>query len=218
MAKPVPPAPRNLGAGLQALSDLQLLRRVGGQDRAAFDVLFRRFYPKLLAFCTRAVGEQTLAEEVADDAMLVVWRNAGRFKGESQVTTWVHGIAYRLCRKAMSKRFRHEQHQGDAAMEQVVDPNPNTDPAQAQAADDFTRQLARSVADLSPEHQTTVRLVSAGHSYAEVAQVMDCPENTVKTRMFYARKRLRETLAQSGDARGGAGPTDSSTNNNRSPL
>lgn len=194
----IPHAPPPVTPG--AMDDSALLHRIGNHDTAAYDELFRRYYSRLCQFAVKMLDQNDLAEEVVDDAMMVVWRKAGAFRGDSQVSTWLFGIAYRLCRRALSDRYRRERNHlrqsDDDALSRFADDDPAANPEHVSEVNGFKRSLDAALARLSVEHQSTVQFVVLGRTYGEIARIMDCPENTVKTRMFHARSQLRKFLQQ----------------------
>lgn len=169
--------------------ELALLRRIAGRDRAAFHELFEAFYRRLSRFCARLLNDPQLVEEVVNDTMMVVWRKAESFNARSQVSTWMFGIAYRLAMKALaSRQLRaggieyHGALQGDAGSS-----------VETQLEDTEVRELLGvALMRLSPDHRAVLELAYfMGYSCAEIAGIVDCPVNTVKTRLFKARERLR---------------------------
>lgn len=186
-----PAARPGLNAGQAELHDVQLLRRVAEQDHLAFEALYRSFFPRLTRFLDRMTRSTNLIEEIVNDTMYVVWRKADTFDRTSKVSTWIFSIAYRTALKA----FR--------AVDQPVEDDFGH--IEAEAADEpdsvmGQRQLQASVSkaiDALPFEQRTVVNLAYYHSmgYQEIAETMDCPVNTVKTRMFHARKRLKSSLS-----------------------
>jgi len=170
--------------------DLVLLRRIAGSDRAAFHELFEAYYHRLLRFSTRLLNDRQLVEEVVNDTMLVVWRKAESFNARSRVSTWIFGIAYRLAMKALAARQRRARvvDDSDGAILDVAVPG-----VAAQFEDNETRELLEAaLLRLSPEHRAVLILAYfKGYSCAEIAAIVQCPVNTVKTRLFKARGRLR---------------------------
>lgn len=169
--------------------EVALLRRIAGGDRAAFHALFGVYYRRLSRFCTRLLSDPQLVEEVVNDTMMVVWRKAESFNARSRVSTWIFGIAYRIAMKALASQQSHtsviEYHgemQGEAA------PSVAT-----QVEDTEGRELLESaLLRLSPEHRAVLELAYfMGYSCAEIAAIVKCPVNTVKTRLFNARGRLK---------------------------
>ena len=164
-----------------------LLARVAGGDRRAFSDLYRLFQPRLYGYLRRLLRAETDIEEVLDDVMFVVWKDAARFRGDARLSTWVFGIAYRKALKVMRSERRYRKLLDDSA--DLADTTG--------AADDQREWIAVALARLSPDHRQVIELTyGGGFSCSEIAQIAGCPVNTVKTRMFHARRRLRMLLPQ----------------------
>jgi RNA polymerase sigma factor (sigma-70 family) len=168
------------------------LNAVAAQDHDAFDRLYRQYYPRLMDFLARLVGRAGLAEEVVNDTMYVVWSRAGSFAGRSRVSTWIFGIAYKQAIKRLEREGRARldrlPQDWEARAENVgVDSEIST----LQLEELLNKALGR----LTPRHRSVVELTyHFGYSYSEIAEIMGCPVNTVKTRMFHARAKLRRIL------------------------
>jgi len=176
-------------------SDLDLLRLIGDGDQQAYNTLFRRFYPRLCQFCSRLLRQHDLIEEVVSDTLFVVWRSAERFKGQSKVSTWIFGIAYRQSMKALDKQRRRGMQTAQDNFLENLPAEPATSDPQLRSLDQRRwRQAREAINQLNPDAQAALYLVAAGHNYADIAKITGCPENTVKTRMFNARRQLRERL------------------------
>ena len=173
-------------AGTDDDRERHLLGLVSAGDRAAITQLYRAYHGRLFKFVFRLTNSYSAAEELVNDVMLLVWRKADSFRGDSKVSTWIFGIAYRMALKRMSRTKMHLAPLGDSD-----EPTVNE---LSQETEDWIESGLRA---LSPAHQLTVVLVFyVGLSYEETAIATDCPVNTVKTRMFHARKKLREALVQ----------------------
>lgn len=166
-----------------------LVRRIGRGDQAALATLYRALYPRLSRFLLRIHRDANAIDELVNEVMMVVWQKAAATEPRSRVSTWVFGIAYRRALKAGERGMRR-------APEQSIDDAPAL---QLGAADGTLEHLesaelaALAMQALSPEQRAVMELVyHEGLNYAEIASVLDCPENTVKTRMFHARRKLRE--------------------------
>lgn len=171
-------------------SDTQLISRVRGGDRHAFEELYRLYRVRLERFLGKLVRHPQLAEEVLDDTLLVVWERAAGFKGESKLSTWIFAIAYRKAMKAL-RRYDAPVEDPDAENRASQD----DDPEQAFGHARLHDLLREAMAELSPEHRGVVELTYFNDlSYREIAEIMDCPVDTVKTRMFYARRHLKRRL------------------------
>ncbi|MFP5393068.1 MAG: RNA polymerase sigma factor [Gammaproteobacteria bacterium] len=167
-----------------------LIGRVAGGDRRAFEALYRAYFPRLTRFLHRMTRSAPLIEEIVNDTLLVVWRTAASFDGGSRVSTWVFAIAYRRACKAFQALDMPVEDSTDEQASQDSDrPDWQFDQqrlAQAVDAALATLPLAQRIAfQLTFYHDMT---------YTEIAAIMECPVNTVKTRMFHARKRLSALL------------------------
>jgi RNA polymerase sigma-70 factor, ECF subfamily len=147
-------------------------------------------------FVTRLVGDATAAEDVVSEAFIDVWRQASRFEGRSAVSTWIMSIA-RF--KALSVRRRRQDAELDDKVAETVADEGST-PEETVLEMDRNTQLRECLKQLTAEHREIVDLVYYhDKSIEEVAVIINVPKNTVKTRMFYARKRLAQLLAQHRD-------------------
>ena len=177
----------NSGSGKGAAEAL-LLRRVADCDRGAFEELFENYHPRLFAFLFRLTRSHGAAEELANDVMLTLWKDAGRFRGESKVSTWIFGIAYRKALSHLKKR--------KLTLVSIKDDDAIVGDTSTQfEREDWVRQ---GIQVLPPKQKLTVMLVYfLGLSCEETASVSGVPVNTVKTRMFHARKSMKKHLAAS---------------------
>jgi RNA polymerase sigma-70 factor (ECF subfamily) len=175
--------------------DAELLRRTADGDRAAFERLYFRLYNPLHRFIGRVTHHGDLCEEILNETMLTVWQKADSFHGDSKVSTWVFGIAYRKSLKALEKSRRW-----NSRMESMSDTLADTTAAVGQPDEKLTQlqiqqRIDRGLKLLNPEQRTAFELTFYfGYSYAEIAQICHCSVNTVKTRMFHARRRLQVHL------------------------
>jgi len=182
-------------ASPEAIDDNELLSRVARKERPAFETLYRRYYRRMFHFALRVVRREEMAEEVVDDAMFAVWTQAGTFQGGSSVSTWLLGIAYRQSLKALERDRKHSRvDSNEELLDQVLDPDPAIDPQMAALIRDDSARLYEAIGALGEHQRVVVELTAMGHSYGEIAQVVGCPENTVKTRMFHARQQLKRLL------------------------
>lgn len=167
--------------------DLAHLSAVANGDRGAFDQLYRDYYEHLFRFCLRVTGRIGLAEDVINESMIVVWRRASEYRATASVSTWIFGIAYRKSLKALAREGRVRS----VSLAEIPEPQaPDTlDDGEVQAA------IHRAIAELPPEHRAVVDLTfHFNRSYQEIAEILDCPVGTVKSRMFHARAKLRPLL------------------------
>ena len=165
--------------------ELELLRQVAAGDRTAFKELYLIYHRRLARFLMRMTSRHDLIEEVINDTLWTVWLKAGDFRGDSLVSTWIVGITYRRALKALR---RHGAPRPMLVEEVVVAPD-------AQLEDENRQWLGLALAELPLEQRMVMEFsYLMGHSCEEIAQIMQCPVNTVKTRMFHAREKLRRSL------------------------
>ena len=171
----------------------ELLARVSARDLQAFEKLYRIYQPRLARFLIAIVQRPQLVEEVLDDTMMVVWQTAANFRGSSKPSTWVFSIAYRKALKAKAKW-------PDPVEDEEYDTRVSNEPG---PDDELHHQrlheaLIEAMSHLSPEHRAVVDLTYFhGMGYREIADIVECPVDTVKTRMFHARRRLKEAMSGS---------------------
>lgn len=182
--------PRADAARAEGADERELIERVRGRELAAFERLYRLYRPRLTRFLSNVVQRPQVLEEVVDDTMMVVWETAGNFRGASKLSTWIFSIGYR---KALKARVRWP----DPVEEDPRDNRMSDEPAPDEQLqqDRLHDALVTAMDSLSPDHRAVVDLTYF-HSmgYREIAEIMHCPVDTVKTRMFHARRRLREAI------------------------
>jgi RNA polymerase sigma-70 factor (ECF subfamily) len=172
-------------------SDARLLGEVAGGDRLAFERLYHGYFPRLTRFLSRMTRNLQLIEEIVNDTMLVVWNKAATWDASCKVSTWVFAIAYRKACKAIH------------GCDEPVDEDPDLrEAAPGWRPDERFARMRRcqavdaAIEALPLEQRTVVQLTYFNDmGYADIALVMGCPLNTVKTRMFHARRRLALMLA-----------------------
>ena len=178
-------------AAREIASDEVLIRRIAGGDQLAMQTLFVRHRVALYRWLLRLVGDEALAEDLLSDVFLDVWRHAAKFEVRSSVSTWLLAIARHKAMSALRRRTNDPL--DDEIMAEIPD---NADSAEVilQKQDDIA-VLRQCLTQLSPAHREIIDLVYYHEkSIAEVAEIIGAPQNTVKTRMFYARKRVTELL------------------------
>lgn len=184
---------------MQSTSDDILIGRIAAGDRMAMQVLFARHHVRVYRFVLRLVRNEATAEDLISEVFLDVWRQAGKFEGRAAVSTWILGIA--RFKALSSLRRKPDQELDDETAERIEDDA--DDPETAIAKKDKGTQLRQALARLSSEHREIIDLVYYHEkSVEEVAEIVGIPEATVKTRMFYARKKLSELLKEQGIDRG----------------
>jgi RNA polymerase sigma-70 factor (ECF subfamily) len=167
-----------------------LVGRVARGDLRAFEALYRLYHPRLTRFLLNIVRRPQLVEEVLNDTLMVVWRRADSYNHASKVSTWIFAIGYRKALKALHKLDEPIEDEHAEARE-----CPEAGPEQLLGLRQIGERLTSAMRALSAEHRAVVDLTYFHEmGYREIAEVMDCPVDTVKTRMFYARRHLRNML------------------------
>ena len=172
-------------------SDEILVEQIAAGNKLAMQALFARHRTSVYRWLLRFVSNETLAEDLLSEVFLGVWRQAARFECRSSVSTWLLSIARH---KALSARRHRTEAELDEKIEATV-ADPADDPEVALQEKNRDELLRRALTRLSPEHRQVIDLVYYHEkSIDEVAQIIDVPPATVKTRMFYARKKLAELV------------------------
>jgi RNA polymerase sigma-70 factor, ECF subfamily len=182
----------------RATPDEALMGRVAEGDRLAMEVLYARHHVRVFRFVLRLIGDEALAEDLATEVFLDVWRHADRFEGRSAVSTWMLGIA-RF--KALSARRRRAVELLDEEIAKTIE-DPADDPAIVLEKNDTSRVIRNCLKRLAPHHREIIDLAYYHEkSLEEVAAIVGIPKNTVKTRMLRARMRLAGLLRDAGIGR-----------------
>jgi RNA polymerase sigma-70 factor (ECF subfamily) len=181
----------NVTAFRASHDEARLMRRVADGERGAFEELYRLYHPRLTRFLSNMLRKPELIEEVLNDALMVVWRSPASFKGASKLSTWIFTIAYR---KALRARSRWDEPVDDTEAQNRPSDEPG--PEQHLGQRQVQKVLLIAMAGLSADHRTVIDLTyfhEMGHR--EIAEIMGCPVDTVKTRVFHARRHLKNALA-----------------------
>lgn len=190
-------------------SDEELVRRFKAGDRTAFSELVERYQDKVFTLCLRWIGHRQIAEEVAQDVFLALYRSLAGFRGESKVSTWIYRVAVNHCKNRRLYRMRrasdrHEPLEGperdDAPQRQLADEGPGTDVDAHRS--EAERLVAEALAQLDEAQRSIIVLRDIqGLGYDEIADILDLPRGTVKSRLHRARAELARVLSRTiGDA------------------
>lgn len=183
-----------------SMDDLQLselMKQIARQDRGAFETFYYQLSPRIARFLNKFLKKEELIEETISDVMLVVWQNAAKYEPTAKVTSWVFGIAYKKALKTLEKDRRISSRNISLEEDEIDVPTEKADETDSlvmnsQLGDEITDALS----GLSPEHRAVIELTFfEGFSYPEIAKILDCPTNTVKTRVFHAKQKLAKLLA-----------------------
>jgi RNA polymerase sigma factor (sigma-70 family) len=177
----------------EELRDRSLIEDIARGNRQAFELLYREYYPRVSRFLLKLVNRPELIGELYNDVMYTVWKKAGDYQGRSKVSTWIFGIAH-------FKGIKAGQRQRSRDVEYV----PLDDDREADTSPEFEIEFDRAVLQrslraelekLPPEQRMVIELTYYNDfSYTEIGEIVNAPVNTVKTRMFHARRKLRKLL------------------------
>jgi len=169
-------------------SDRDLLAAIARGEQRALASLFSRHNLRVFRYLMRIVDNRATAEDLLNEVFMQIWTHAGRYEGRSAPTTWMLSIAHNRAVSAL-RRTRVTEELDEETMGAIADEGDIADVVIERA--DSATELAAAIGKLSPEHRTIIDLVYyQERSVAEAAEILDIPEATVKTRMFYARKKL----------------------------
>lgn len=188
-----PPIPDKTAA---EVDEYALLQRIVEGDTLAFETFYKLYYPRLFRFILRITRQPDHIEELIQETLLLIWEKPERFNHSSKISTWVFGIAYRKALKSMSRAARSSNNLDiDEYGETIADPLANL--AENTEAQDWLN----CALDILPADQRAVIELTFYHGlpYQEIAKILDCPENTIKTRMFHARKKLQAFAEAKGN-------------------
>jgi RNA polymerase sigma-70 factor, ECF subfamily len=170
-----------------------LLRRIKAGDENAFATLYTSMSRRIFAFALNQVHDEARAEEILIDTMHEVWKKPEHFNGTSKLSTWVIGIA----RYKVLNSFRERKHDHEELVDEIANSIESDEPGPYESVAAREREIGvrRCMAKLSAEHRECMHLAFfEGMTLAEIAKLQACPENTVKTRLFHARQKIKNCL------------------------
>jgi len=172
--------------------DADLIARLCKEDEKALELLYHHYYNRLFRFVARVTRREELIDEIINDVMYVVWDKAETYNKQCQPSTWIFGIAYNKARQSLRNAGNYKEE----SFNEIDGDNllfGEDDPTLTQL--EMTNWLESALDMLSPDQRAVIELTYfQGLHYSEIAVLMDCPENTVKTRMHHARKKLAVIL------------------------
>jgi RNA polymerase sigma-70 factor, ECF subfamily len=188
-------APLSRPSPAKVTSDETLIASIAKGDKDAVRVLYARYNVRVFRFLLRVVGNEATAEDLVNEVFVDIWRNASRFKARSRVSTWILAIA--RYKALASLRRRSYDWLDDETCERIEDPA--DDPEVAVQKIERSCLLQECLKQLSVAHREVIDLIYYHEqSIDEVSQIIGVPESTVKTRVFHARKRIAELMAERG--------------------
>jgi RNA polymerase sigma-70 factor, ECF subfamily len=180
--------------------DLVLVKRVQAGDKTAFDLLVKKYQSKIAKLIARFIHDSAEVEDVTQEAFIKAYRGLANFRGESAFYTWMYRIAINTAKNHLVSMGRKtpdisidaqeaEQYEGVSYLKEYATPESLT------LADEVKQTVFESIEKLPMELKTAITLRELeGLSYEEIAQVMDCPIGTVRSRIFRAREAIDESL------------------------
>ena len=179
----------------KTLSDEALVASIAAGDKSAMQTLFSRHSARVFRFLLRIVDNAATAEDLVSETFIEIWRQAGRFEGRSKASTWLLGVARHKALSSLRQRRFDQLDEGTVALV----PDPSDTPEVEVQRKSSAAVLRECLQQLPPAQRELLDLIYYHEqSIADVAQLLGVPENTVKTRAFYARKRLAELMAARG--------------------
>jgi RNA polymerase sigma-70 factor (ECF subfamily) len=175
--------------------DLALLRRIAARECQAFETLYQQYVRRLAAYLHTVLGQPEQVEEVVHEVMLTIWQRASAYQSIGRVSAWIFGIAHHKALKAHAAAAR----QGPERFPVLTAASDTASAEDELMHHERTQVVAAALAALRPEQRAVVELTYYHHySYQEIALILDCPVNTVKTRMWKARRSLAVHLSRRG--------------------
>lgn len=177
--------------------EITWIRQVAQGDEGAFERLFRCYAPRIFRFALSYLNDRSHAEEVVQETMIAVWKSAKSYKEQSQVSSWILGIA----RNKALDRARARQREPELLQERLDRRmSMRATPEQIVRRETQVERVRAALDRLSPEHREVIMLAFYNDlSYSEIAQILNCPEGTVKSRVYYAKEQLKKILGAGGE-------------------
>ncbi len=167
---------------------LGLLRKIARGDEQALGEFYRIFESRIYAFALSRLNNPHASGDVLNEVMLAVWQGAARFRGRSDVATWVLGIAHHKIMDQLRTQSKHSAEDLDPEMPDDRDENIGS---MVKRFED-SEYLRRAFDELTDAHRQVLHLAFYEDlSCREISEIIGCPETTVRTRIFYAKKALK---------------------------
>ena len=182
------------------LLDTELVKRVQNGDKTAFDLLVQKYQHKVVNLVSRFVSDQAECQDIAQDAFIKAYRAIGNFRGDSQFYTWLYRIAANTAKNYLASRARKsptysvdvddaEHYEGESGLKEY------SNPENLLLTDEIKETIFRAIEELPDDLKSAITLREIeGLSYEEIAEVMDCPIGTVRSRIFRARDAIDKEL------------------------
>ncbi|MCH8176831.1 MAG: RNA polymerase sigma factor RpoE [Proteobacteria bacterium] len=182
------------------LLDAELVKRVQKGDKAAFDILVQKYQHKVVNLISRFVSDQSECYDIAQEAFIKAYRAIGNFRGDSQFYTWLYRIAANTAKNHLASSARKspmytvdvddaERYEGESGLKEY------SNPENLLLTDEIKETIFRVIEGLPDDLKSAITLREIeGLSYEEIAEVMDCPIGTVRSRIFRARDAIDREL------------------------
>lgn len=189
---------------MPANTDAELVKRAQSGDSRAFDLLFERYKHRIHSLVGRFVDNYEDCEEVVQESFLKVYKALPRFRGESQFYTWLYRIATNTAKNFLAARSRRpaksdviiEDHD---TIDQLSSLHETDNPENLLESAELEQIIKKAIQELEPELKSAVTLREyAGLSYEQIAEIMDCPVGTVRSRIFRAREAIASVMRSRG--------------------
>jgi RNA polymerase sigma-70 factor (ECF subfamily) len=188
-----------MGTYIAGVSPLEasLMARVQDREEGAFHELFARFKHKIFRTALRILKEEHSAEDATQETLVNVYRAADKFRGDSKIGTWINRITVNVCLEILRKNKKHDQRtEEDVSTYSFLSDSPRKNPYETLRQTEIGNRVHTALAQLGPKHQDVVRLHDLeGYTIREIAEILEVPEGTVKSRLFYGREELKNRLA-----------------------
>lgn len=181
-------------------TDAELVKRVQAGDKRAFDILVSKYQNKILAIISRFISDQAEVYDVAQDTFIKAYRALPNFRGDSQFYTWVYRIAINTAKNYLTAKGRRppatdidSQDAENYGISEAL--NENASPEKLMMRDELKKVIFDTIDQLPEDLKTAITLREIeGLSYEEIAESMDCPVGTVRSRIFRAREAIDENI------------------------
>ncbi len=182
------------------LLDAELVKRVQNGDKIAFDILVQKYQQKVVNLISRFVSDQAECYDIAQETFIKAYRAIGNFRGDSQFYTWLYRIAANTAKNYLASRARKspaysvdvedaEHYEGESGLKEYANPE------NLLLTDEIKKTIFRAIEALPEDLKSAITLRELeGLSYEEIAEVMDCPIGTVRSRIFRARDAIDKEL------------------------
>lgn len=174
--------------------DIHLIQAIAGGSENAFSEVYRRYHRPIYNYLLRIVQDDAGADDILQEVFLAIWQGAGKFKQKASVKTWIYRIAYK---QSISWLRKHKRKSSRVPLDEMIDSGES--PEERAMAAMRSIYINKAMAGLTLKHRAVIELAFVQEmSYAEIAEILDCPVGTVKSRMSYALRQLSQSLLNTG--------------------